>query len=183
MIDLEWQTSEDARRMLGVIREHFGPRKWRLYAVACWRRLGNEAFTPLLEINELAADEPDHPAVKAAAPGTVIRSGHEASEHPALRLEGPPEKVAAELSARAKLLREIFGNPFRPLKFNSRDLPAAIQTQAEQIYAESRFEALPALADALAAAGVHEPSLLAHLRSPGPHVKGCWALDLVQGKG
>lgn len=25
--------------------------------------------------------------------------------------------------------------------------------------------------------------ILAHLRSPGPHVRGCWALDLVLGKG
>jgi hypothetical protein len=24
--------------------------------------------------------------------------------------------------------------------------------------------------------------LLAHLRSPGPHVRGCWAIDLLLGK-
>jgi hypothetical protein len=24
--------------------------------------------------------------------------------------------------------------------------------------------------------------LLGHLRSPGPHVRGCWAVDLVLGK-
>jgi hypothetical protein len=26
------------------------------------------------------------------------------------------------------------------------------------------------------------PALLAHLRSPGPHVRGCWALDLLTGR-
>ena len=27
-----------------------------------------------------------------------------------------------------------------------------------------------------------QEGLLAHLRAPGPHVRGCWALDLVFGK-
>ena len=38
------------------------------------------------------------------------------------------------------------------------------------------------LADALEEAGCTEDGLLGHLRGPGPHVRGCWALDLVLGK-
>jgi hypothetical protein len=38
------------------------------------------------------------------------------------------------------------------------------------------------LADALEDAGCSDAGLLGHLRSPGPHVRGCWALDLVLGK-
>jgi hypothetical protein len=38
------------------------------------------------------------------------------------------------------------------------------------------------LADALAAAGCTETEVLEHLRSPGPHVRGCWAVDLLLGK-
>ncbi|MGL4554267.1 MAG: hypothetical protein ACRC33_24145 [Gemmataceae bacterium] len=41
---------------------------------------------------------------------------------------------------------------------------------------------LAVLADALEEAGA-SGDLLAHLRSSGPHVRGCWALDLVLGRG
>jgi hypothetical protein len=40
----------------------------------------------------------------------------------------------------------------------------------------------PLLADALEDAGCTDAELLVHLRSPGPHVRGCWGLDLVLGK-
>jgi len=38
---------------------------------------------------------------------------------------------------------------------------------------------LAVLADALEEAGCREAELLAHLRGPGPHVRGCWAVDWV----
>jgi hypothetical protein len=41
---------------------------------------------------------------------------------------------------------------------------------------------LALLADALEDAGCTDGELLGHLRGPGPHVRGCWALDLVLGK-
>jgi hypothetical protein len=41
---------------------------------------------------------------------------------------------------------------------------------------------LALLADALEDAGCDHDDLLSHLRSPGPHVRGCWALNLVLGK-
>jgi hypothetical protein len=41
---------------------------------------------------------------------------------------------------------------------------------------------LAVLADALEEAGCADAPLLEHLRSPGPHVRGCWALDLVLAK-
>jgi len=43
-------------------------------------------------------------------------------------------------------------------------------------------EQLSVLSDALEEAGCTDPDILAHLRSPGPHVRGCRALDLVLGK-
>src|SRR5262245_57779436 len=39
------------------------------------------------------------------------------------------------------------------------------------------------LADALEEAGCADADLPGHLRGPGPHVRGCWALDLILGKG
>jgi hypothetical protein len=53
---------------------------------------------------------------------------------------------------------------------------------AESIAGESAFERLPILADALEDAGCTDAHLLGHLRGPGPHAPGCWALDLLTGK-
>jgi hypothetical protein len=50
------------------------------------------------------------------------------------------------------------------------------------IYEDHRFADLPVLADALTEAGCADADLLGHLRSPGPHVRGCWAVDLLLGK-
>jgi hypothetical protein len=89
----------------------------------------------------------------------------------------------AELAAQAPLLRCLFGNPFRR---SPRIAPAVLAWEggaarrlAEAIYAARRFEDLPVLADLLEEAGCAESDLLGHLRGPGPHVRGCWALGLL----
>jgi hypothetical protein len=41
---------------------------------------------------------------------------------------------------------------------------------------------LSVLADALEDAGGADPGLISHLRSPEPHVRGCWAVDLILAK-
>ena len=53
---------------------------------------------------------------------------------------------------------------------------------AQAIYEARAFDRLPILADALEEAGWTDNAILTHLRSAGPHVRGCWALDLVLGK-
>ena len=61
--------------------------------------------------------------------------------------------------------------------------PAEALQVATAIYHERRFEDLPLLADALVEQGFAEDAaIITHLRSDGPHVKGCWALDLILGK-
>ena len=54
---------------------------------------------------------------------------------------------------------------------------------ARRIYEDRGFERLPILADALEEAGCAGNDILSHLRNPGPHILGCWVLDLVLGKG
>jgi hypothetical protein len=44
------------------------------------------------------------------------------------------------------------------------------------------FAAMPLLADALQDAGCTDDRVLDHCRGSGPHVKGCWVVDLVLGK-
>jgi hypothetical protein len=41
---------------------------------------------------------------------------------------------------------------------------------------------MPILADALQDAGCVNDDVLNHCRGPGPHLRGCWVVDLVLGK-
>jgi hypothetical protein len=90
-----------------------------------------------------------------------------------------------EYSAQAALLREIVGNPFRPTTIPVVVLAWNIQTVsriAHSIYEERAFSRFPVLADALEDAGCDNAEILAHCRGPGPHVRGCWVVDLILGK-
>jgi hypothetical protein len=53
---------------------------------------------------------------------------------------------------------------------------------APGIEEEQAFDRLPVLADALEEAGCTDADILSHLRGPGPHVRGCWVVDLLLGK-
>jgi hypothetical protein len=82
----------------------------------------------------------------------------------------------------ATFLRDIVGNPFRPVAFDSRWRTADAVGLARGVYEERAFERLPLLADALMDAGCGDEQVLSHCRSEGPHVRGCWVVDLVLGK-
>lgn len=58
--------------------------------------------------------------------------------------------------------------------------PDALQI-AQLAYKEHDFSGLPIIADALEENGCVAKDLLVHLRDPGPHHRGCWALDLILG--
>jgi hypothetical protein len=84
-----------------------------------------------------------------------------------------------ELSAQADLLREILGDPFGPIRFDPSWRTTIVAGLAGMFYAQQTFEDLPIVADALEEAGCDNQDILTHLRSPGPHVRGCWALDFA----
>jgi hypothetical protein len=121
------------------------------------------------------------------------------------------------------LLRDIFGNPFRPtcrladikLMANRTEQASKIMTEwhrgetdvlheewctatvlsiAQSIYDSRDFSAMTILADALEEAGCNNNDILTHCRcgviehvyrdctlfeAVGPHVRGCWVLDLI----
>ena len=91
-------------------------------------------------------------------------------------------------AAQADLLRCVFGNPFCPVpKAWAGDycpdwLTPAARGLAQAIYTDRDWAALPVLGDALEEAGCDDSALLAHLRGPGPHARGCWAVDLLLNK-
>jgi hypothetical protein len=83
------------------------------------------------------------------------------------------------------LLRCVFGNPFRQLTLDvawRRWNDGTIPKMAQSIYNDRAFEQLPVLADALEDAGCNNSDMINHCRSPGPHVRGCWVVDLILGK-
>ena len=80
------------------------------------------------------------------------------------------------------LIRDIFGNPFRPVVPNPSYLVPAVLELARGIYQERAFDRMPDLADALENAGCTNADILEHCRGPGPHVRGCWVVDLILGK-
>ncbi|MCE9568116.1 MAG: hypothetical protein K8U57_39440 [Planctomycetes bacterium] len=77
----------------------------------------------------------------------------------------------------------IFGNPFRPAAFSPEWRTTTVVALAQRMYESRDFSAMPILADALQDAGCDNDDILNHFRDPNaPHVRGCWALDLVLGK-
>jgi hypothetical protein len=93
----------------------------------------------------------------------------------------PPELRAANV-AEAELLRDVFGNPFRPVPFDLGWLTITVGALARLMYETRDFSPMPILADALQDAGCECADILDHCRGPGPHVRGCWVVDLVLGK-
>ena len=104
-----------------------------------------------------------------------------------------PEEVAASLwamhedltddesRALADSIRDIFGNPFCPAALDRVWLTTDVIALARGIYAERAFDRMPILADALQDAGCDNAEVLDHCRGPGPHVRGCWVVDLLLG--
>jgi hypothetical protein len=93
-----------------------------------------------------------------------------------------PLRAVQEISAQTDLLREIIGNPFRPVAVDSAWLTSDVVALATGIYAEKAFDRMPILADALQDAGCENEDILTHCRGPGPHVRGCWVVDRLLGK-
>ena len=106
------------------------------------------------------------------------------------------DKAVADVNTRTAqvvALRDIFGNPFRlapviepaVLAWNDR----TVVRLAQRAYEERSLPdgtldlaRLAILADALEEAGVTDTLLLKHLRGPGPHVRGCFAIDAILGR-
>jgi hypothetical protein len=92
-----------------------------------------------------------------------------------------PESTLGIRRRQACLLRCLVGNPYRRARINPRWLTSTVVALAEGIYVDRAFDRLPILADALQDAGCDSADILAHCRSDGPHVRGCWVVDLILG--
>jgi hypothetical protein len=138
--------------------------------------------------------------------GWVAKSAAEAARNaadPELCFLGPGhprhDSWDENLNGRTKyllsdLIRDLFGNPFRAVSPLARSVldwnGGTIVRMAEAAYAGRLLpgghldpDRLAVLADALEDAGCQDAELVGHLRGPGVHVRGCWAVDRILGKG
>jgi hypothetical protein len=217
MTAAEWQAGEDPEAMLGFVAGKASERKLRLFAVACCRRapwLGGDAARRAWEAAERYADGevgaeelwqafgllPDGPGRQVAIPRKfdfhAARSvSRWAAPHPELteaeeeEIDLTPPEATAERQLLCALLRDLIGDPFRPVSLSPLCRTPTVVSLAEAAYehrilptAELDPARLAILADALEEAGCADPTILEHLRGPGPHVRGCFAVDLALGR-
>jgi hypothetical protein len=120
-------------------------------------------------------------ATQVARVAAISTSTHKAAA-PELPDADRLPAALAECEAQAVLLREMFGNPFRPVTIDPTWLTPKVVDLARQLYEEQGFDRIPDLAQALEEAGCTNKALLEHCRMQEGHVKGCWVVDLLLGK-
>jgi hypothetical protein len=116
---------------------------------------------------------------------TAVYVAHGAVERTRLAFDLGAGRAWLTTSRQCDLIREVFGNPFHPPTIDPAWLAwnaSVVARMARDIYADHAVDRLPLLADALEDAGCTDAELLGHLRGPGPHVPGCWVVDLLLGK-
>jgi hypothetical protein len=116
--------------------------------------------------------------------------GLDVTEMGTLVVENVRRVAPQEAAAQAGLLRCLFGNPLRPVTSNPSWLTPSVTDLTQAAYEHRHLPSgnldparLAVLADALEEAGGTDEAILSHLRGSGPHVRGCWAVDRLLGKG
>jgi hypothetical protein len=212
MTESEWLTAKDPRPLFREVQHTAGDRKVRLFACACCRQV----WPRLARLSRAAVEAAERFADGATTQAALTRKQNAAWElvkrteeqtadeyaatvawQAAFRItEADPNtflrrstRAMARRNARATLLallRDVFGNPFRPAAVDPAWLgwqDGTARNLAVAIYNDRAFERLPILGDALEEAGCADAALLEHCRGPGPHTRGCWALDALLGNG
>jgi hypothetical protein len=212
MTEAEWLACDNPTAMLTLLEGKVTDRKLRLFAIACCRNTLDAAgpgpcrATQGKQWQDIEVAEQ---VVDGSLPNPMTALDHhygfytifhgsgtalETACHAAFDLSawGAASGVVRALDDAAwsegeancgvVCLREVFGNPFRPATFDPAWRTSTAVTLATQMYGSRDFGAMPILADALQDAGCDSDDVLGHCRGPGPHVRGCWVVDLVLGK-
>jgi hypothetical protein len=208
----QWAACAQTGDLLAFLRGRASPRKFRLFAAACCRRLWGRCHDPrtrhLIEVAEryadgaapadelLAAvkanDETDPVPLRWAAANAAAAGDADGASRVAfwasyaLARDGLGHATyQGESAAQCRLARDIFGNPFRPVSADAAWLKwngGLIGRLAQGMYEGGRFVEVPVLGLALEQASCDVPEVLDHCREQEGHVKGCWVVDLLTGK-
>lgn len=202
MTEAEWLSSADPEQMLKFLGGKASERKVRLLACALCRTAGHSPTHPTaVQVIERYADgaasaeelEGAFEAVQRQVEEAVAEEDFEkasrlvAIRDCAYRTTGRGAWVVRAIADKMPkesrdLLRDIFGNPFRPVPTYTTWLTPTAASLARAIYAERAWDRLPILADALEEAGCDHPDVLTHCRGDERHVRGCWVIDLLLGR-
>ena len=194
-----WLSALRPAGMLRYVESTASERKARLLGAACCRHVYGGVLDAraiaAVDIAERFADGlagADELAVSHAAAGSGRGYWEQGPEY---RLTAPSPAAGLilglctylgryldERTAICNLIRDIFGNPFRPVAFDPSWRTSTVVALAQQMYESRDFSPMPVLADALQDAGCEHEAILAHCRGDGPHVRGCWVVDLILGK-
>jgi hypothetical protein len=194
--EAEWLNCTEPDRMLAFLEGKGSIRKLRLFACGLWRwAQGHQLEEPVRRVVEVVEQIADGLAslkrLRKAMAGTY---GGWATHWAVALCKDRVRDWATEMwwarsvledAYRVVLLHDIFGNPFRQVAAASSWLAwndRTVTKLAQASYDERRFKSLPILADALEDAGCDNADILAHCRDPGPHVRGCWVVDLLLAK-
>jgi hypothetical protein len=204
MTENEWQTASEPQAMLEFLHTsgRVSDRKLRLFAVACSRRvwglidaLGHAAVDAAESFADGFASPEQMRAARLACQGAGGQAAwYAAATNPATAARNAARSAQAgakalvgsdveELLAQAALLRDIFcPMSFHPFHVDPSWLTPNVVKLAQAIYDERTFDRMSDLADALDKVGCNDADLLGHCRGSGPHVRGCWPVDLLLNK-
>jgi hypothetical protein len=187
-------------------------RKLRLFAAACCRRVEgrltakrvlaaidvaerygdartNEERSQIKPVRKRLRADPAWAASTVGRLGKAVvgKSGLAAaigcSWYASYLVGGASARSEEERIAQGPLLRDIVGNPFRPVAFAPEWRTSTAVALARGMYESRDFTAMPILADALQDAGCDSDDILNHCRdAQAAHVRGCWVVDLVLDK-
>jgi hypothetical protein len=197
MTEAKWLACTDPIILAEFMQDRVSNRGMRLFAAACCRRLWPQLSGESRRVVEVAEQYADgtagvgeRQAARAlrsegtgdAATRAAVAESNDAMLAAAPLAQGAVADIVGEDAHQTMLARDIFGNPFRPVAFDPRWRTTDVIGLARGIYDERAFDRLPLLADALMDAGCADEQVIGHCRSEGPHVRGCWVVDLVLGK-
>jgi hypothetical protein len=177
MTEQEWLEDTDPDVMLDFMFERASRRKIELYTSGCyrsvWHLLPDERFRHKMNVRDRYFDG----LATEAELDLAIKAAEDVPKHVWLAAWDsiPPQR-------QVQILRDLFGNPFRPARIAQSWLTPEVVALAQEIYDNYAFDRLPVLAGALEEAGRDNEEILGHCRGPGLHVRGCWAVDAVLGK-
>jgi hypothetical protein len=162
-------------------RVHFSERAGPLVEAHA-RSNSQVEFEALATLLECLGDDCVEAAEMGALGTSRIRALVESGAHDP-QPDPDEELIAVQDPPIVALLREVCGNPFRPITFEPSWRTSDVMLLAQGIYAERAFDRIPILADALQDAGCTSDDILGHCRDTSlKHVRGCWVVDLVLGK-
>ncbi len=153
MTEAEWMVCGDLEPMILFIRDRVGERKLRLFGTACcrmiWEHLTDRRSRRAVEVAERLADElATHEEVQNVKKLSILRGKQGIEFAATLTLTGKPygagmriaKCIAGQENGQCHLLRDIFGNPFRPVAVDAAWLTSDVVALARGIYDERAFD-------------------------------------------